>query len=56
MYVEDGLHGWDKIVQFNSSNSKNFYMTTDKSLTEHPKLIVVFGKLYKFISNKLKLH
>lgn len=42
-YVEDELYGWEKTVQIDLEDSKNFYLKTDKPFDEHPKLSINYG-------------
>ncbi|MHA1727214.1 MAG: hypothetical protein ACTSWY_00600 [Promethearchaeota archaeon] len=44
-YAEDELYGWDKILQFIfDDNSQNFFLKTENTLSEHPKLVLVHGE------------
>ena len=42
-YAEDEIFGWEKIVQVSLSDAENFYVKTDKPLSEHPKLVIEYG-------------
>jgi hypothetical protein len=42
-YAEDEIYGWEKVVQVNLSDAENFYVKTEKPLSEHPELIIEYG-------------
>lgn len=44
-YVEDEIYGWEKIVQINLRDADNFFVKTDKPLTEHSKLVIEYGNV-----------
>ena len=42
-YVEEELYGWEKTVQVDLKDAKNFYVKTDNPFDEHPKLSINYG-------------
>jgi len=42
-YVEEELYGWEKTVQVDLKDSKNFYLKTDYPFDDHPKLSINYG-------------
>ncbi len=42
-YVEEELYGWEKTVQVDLRDSKNFYLKTEDPFAEHPKLTINLG-------------
>ncbi len=42
-YAEEELYGWEKIVQINLKDGKNFYLKTQEPFAEHPKLEIKYG-------------
>jgi len=42
-YIEEELYGWEKTVQVDLEDAKNFYLKTDNPFDEHPKLLINYG-------------
>ncbi|KKK42522.1 hypothetical protein LCGC14_1100780 [marine sediment metagenome] len=42
-YAEEELYGWEKTVQVNLKDARNFYLRTDNPFDEHPKLSINYG-------------
>jgi hypothetical protein len=42
-YVEEELYGWEKTVQIDLKDGKNFYLKADHPFNEHPKLSINYG-------------
>ena len=44
-YAEEELYGWEKTVQVDLKDAKNFYLRTDNPFDEHPKLSINYGNI-----------
>jgi hypothetical protein len=44
-YVEEELYGWEKTVQVDLKDAKNFYVKTNNPFDEHPKLSINYGEV-----------
>ena len=42
-YAEEELYGWEKTVQVNLRDAKDFYLKTQEPFAEHPKLEIKYG-------------